>query len=117
MFIELKHKSLDVYQVVKALIKEVYAVSLRLPNEEKFNIIPQMRRASLSAKLNLTEGATRKSMIERKHFFEVARGSVVEIDAILETAVDLQYLSTDELKDVGVLLKRSFAMLSRMIDL
>lgn len=117
MFIELKHKSLDIYQVVKVLIKEVYAISLRLPNEEKFNMIPQMRRVSLSVKLNLAEGATRKSIIERKRFLEIARGSVVEIDAVLETAVDLQYLSIDELKDVGLLLKRSFAMLSRMIDL
>ena len=76
-----------------------------------------MRRASLSVKLNLAEGSTRKSIVERKRFLEIARGSVVEIDAVLETAVDLQYLSAEELKNAGVLLKRSFAMLSKMIDL
>ena len=96
MFIELKHKSLDVYQGVKVLIKEVYGILLRLPVDEKFSMIPQMRRVALSVKLNLAEGATRKSIVERRRYLEIARGSVVEIDTVLETAVDLQYLSVDE---------------------
>jgi four helix bundle protein len=50
-------------------------------------MVQQMRRAALSIKLNLAEGSTRKSLNERRRFYEVARGSVVEIDAVLETAV------------------------------
>jgi four helix bundle protein len=101
---------------VRDLVKEVYMVSLRLPAEEKFNMVQQIRRAALSVKLNLAEGASRKSALERARYLEIARGTVVEIDAVLETAVDLQYFSVEDLNAVGALLKRNFAMLSRMIN-
>lgn len=115
MFIPLKHKSLNVYQDVRALVKEVYKVTTLLPAEEKFNMIPQLRRAALSVKLNLAEGSTRRSDTERKRYLEISRGSVVEIDAALETAVDLEYCSQNDLKNVSELLNKCFAMLSTMI--
>lgn len=115
MFIQLKHKSLEVYKAARELSKEVYRVSTLLPSEEKFNMVPQMRRAVLSVKLNLAEGSTRKSEIERKRFLEISRGSVVEIDAVLETAVDLNYFKVEELKVLGEYLNKCFAMFSKMI--
>ena len=117
MFIQLKHKSLDVYPVIRNLVNEIYQISLRLPNEEKFNMVQQIRRAALSVKLNMSEGSTRKSTAERRRYYEISRGSVVEIDAVLETAVDLNYLSIKELDTVGALLNKCFAMLSKMIAL
>ena len=116
MFILFNHKTLDVYLIIRELIKETYKVSLLLPAEEKFNMVQQIRRAALSVKLNLAEGSTRKSEIERKRFLEISRGSVVEIDAALETAVDLNYFTREQLKNLGALLNRSFSMLSKMID-
>lgn len=115
MFIQLNHKKLDVYKAVRELVKEVYKISLVLPNEENFNMKQQIRRAALSVKLNLSEGSTRKSQKERVRFYEISRGSVVEIDAALETAVDLNYYAESELETVGTLLNRCFAMLSKMI--
>ena len=79
-------------------------------------MVPQIRRAALSVKLNLAEGATRKSEVERKRFLEIARGSVVEIDAALETAVDLNYYSIEELSAIGELLNKCFAMFSKMMQ-
>ena len=114
MFIQLKHKSLDVYQAIRDLVTETYKVSLKLTTEEKFNMVQQMRRAALSVKLNFAEGCTRKSPQERKRYFEVSRGSVVEIDAVLETAVDLGYFKMENLKVSGQLLNRCFAMLTKM---
>jgi four helix bundle protein len=81
MFIQLKHKSLDVYSAVRELATEVYKVSLMLPSEERFNLVQQIRRAALSVKSNLAEGCSRRSEAERKRYFEVSRGSVIEIDA------------------------------------
>ena len=115
MFINLKHKQLDVYKLIRELVKEAYSVTLKLPSEEKFNMVQQIRRASLSIKLNLSEGSTRKSTIERNRYLEIARGSVVEIDAALETAVDLNSAEKD-LELIGTLLNRCFAMLSKMIN-
>jgi len=116
MFLQLNHKSLNVYQAVRELTMEVYAISRKLPQDEKFNMVPQIRRAALSVKLNLAEGATRKSDRERKRYYEVARGSVVEIDAAIETAFDLSYFSNEELLNLGEYLNKCFAMLSNMMD-
>lgn len=115
MFIKLNHQALDVYKAVRELVKEIYFISIKLPGEEKFNMIQQMRRAGLSVKLNLAEGASRRSPAERKRFFEVSRGSLIEVDTILETAVDLKYFSAEQLATVGNLLNKCFAMLSKMI--
>jgi len=115
MFIKLNHKSLKIYEAVRELVRETYAVSMKLPVEEKFNMVQQIRRAAVSVKLNIAEGSTRKSPTERKRYYEVARGSVVEIDAVMETAVDLNYFKIDQLNSVAKLLNKCFAMLSNMI--
>ena len=115
MFLQLKHKELDVYKTSRELVKEVYKISLLLPKEEAFNMTSQIRRAALSVKLNLSEGSSRKSEVERRRYFEIARGSVVELDAALETAIDLNYFSEAQLEAVGILLNKCFAMLSKMI--
>ena len=60
-----------VYKAIRELTKEVYAVSMKLPAEEKFNMVQQMRRAVLSVKLNLAEGSTRKSPNERDGFMKL----------------------------------------------
>lgn len=116
MFIQLKHKSLNVYHAVRQLVNEVYKLSNFLPQDEKFNMVQQVRRAALSVMLNLAEGCTRKSAAERKRYLVVARGSVVEIDTVLEAAVSLNYFSREKIEGIGELLNKSFAMLSKMID-
>jgi four helix bundle protein len=73
MFIKLNHQSLDVFKTVRELTREIYRISVKVPSEEKFNMMPQMRRAALSVKLNLAEGSSRRSAAERKRYVEVAR--------------------------------------------
>ena len=115
MFLELKHKNLDAYKISGDFVVEIYRLSRLLPNEEKFNMVQQIRRAGLSVKLNLAEGCSRKSLIERKRFFEIARGSAIEIDATLETALELKYFKNEDLITVGKLINRLFAMLTNLI--
>ena len=79
-------------------------------------MVQQLRRAALSVKLNLAERASRRSGVERNRFMEIARGSVVEIDAALETACDLGYFKPEQLSTADECLNKCFAMLSRMIE-
>jgi four helix bundle protein len=51
----------------------------------------QIRRAALSVHLNIAEGCSRRSETERKRYYEVARGSLIEIDAALDIADSLNY--------------------------
>lgn len=116
MFLSLNHKSLTVYSKIRELTKEIYKISNLLPAEERFNMVQQIRRAGLSVKLNFSEGSTRKSNTDRKRYYEISRGSIVEIDAALETAVDLEYFKVEPLHQSGILLNECFAMLSKLME-
>jgi len=60
MFLNLNHYKLDVYKTARELRLECYEILKKLPNEEKVNLIDQIRRASTSVILNITEGCSGK---------------------------------------------------------
>ena len=106
MFLELSHTRLDVFRVSKEFVLLCYKETKFFPSDEKFAMIQQIRRAALSV----------KSMAERKRFYEIARGSVIEIDAALNIALKLGYTSKERLVDLGLLLVRTFQLISKMIS-
>jgi four helix bundle protein len=55
-------------------------------------MVQQIRRAAMSVHLNIAEGCSRKSIVERRRFFEIARGSVIEIDTAIGIAHKLHTL-------------------------
>ena len=79
-------------------------------------MVQQIRRAALSVHLNLAEGASRRSAIERRRFFEIARGSVIEVDAAFGIAYSLDYINMDQLKYLCELIIKTFKLLTGMID-
>lgn len=91
MFLTLNHQKLDVYKATRIFVFECYRFSKILPDDERFGMKSQIRRAALSVHLNIAEGCSRKSEGERKRYYEVARGSMVEADAALDIAFDLDY--------------------------
>jgi four helix bundle protein len=64
----------------------------------------------------VAEGCSRKSGNERKRFYEIARGSTIEIDAALDVSEDLAYVNLAQAKELGELLVRCFQMLSKLIS-
>lgn len=115
MFLNLSHTKLDVFSVSKTLVLKCYNETKGFPSDEKFGIISQIRRAALSVHLNITEGCSRKSLQERKRFYEIARGSLVEVDAALDIAIHLNYISAEQLIETGNLIVRTFQLISKMI--
>lgn len=77
MFLQLSHTKMNVFQQSKRFTLECYRITKNFPNEEKFAMVQQIRRAALSVHWNIAEGASRKSETERKRYFEIACGSVV----------------------------------------
>ena len=116
MFLTLEHKKFDVYTVSSQLLLECYRIVIKLPATELYNLSQQIKRAAVSVRLNLAEGSSRKSLQERIRFYEIARGSLVEIDAAFEICVGLNYVKEGDLQNVGKLLNRVFAMLTKMIS-
>ncbi|HEY1023298.1 MAG TPA: four helix bundle protein [Flavisolibacter sp.] len=115
MFLQLAHTKLDVFETSKAFVLECYKATKNFPTAEKFAMTSQIRRAALSAHLNVAEGCSRKSLPERKRFYEVARGSVIEVDTALDIALSLNYCSNGELILLGEKLIKTFKILCGMI--
>ncbi|WP_300601689.1 four helix bundle protein [Niabella sp.] len=116
MFLKLNHQDLEVYKSAKGLLIECYKFSKTLPDYEKFGMASQIRRAALSNVLNIAEGASRKSELERKRYYEIARGSVIEIDAAFDAAAALEYLNNYPIENLGEKLQSSFKLLTGLIN-
>lgn len=115
MFLQLNHQKLDIYSVSREFVFECYKLTKTLPDSEKFGMISQIRRAALSVHLNIAEGSSRKSEAERKRYYEIARGSVIEIDAALDIATDLDYLKEKSFDKLAEAMIRCFKILSGLI--
>lgn len=91
-------EKLEVWQRSRYLVKEIYIVTRLFPSEEKFGLISQLRRASVSVSSNIAEGSTRWSKKDKARFYEVAYGSLIEVLNQLILSNDLEYLNEEELK-------------------
>jgi four helix bundle protein len=113
--LQLAHKSLEIYTIGKELVIAIYELTERYPKDEKFGLVSQLRRAVISICSNLAEGSSRFSRAERKRFYEIARGSVVEIDTQFDISVLLGYTTKEALLGIEPKLESVFKMLSKMI--
>ncbi len=115
MFLHLAHTKLNVFQSSQILALECYRITKEFPNDEKFAMVQQIRRAAVSVHLNIAEGSSRRSKIERCRYYEIARGSVIEIDTAFDIAQHLSYTSLEKLQQLGEALINTFKLLSGMI--
>lgn len=76
----------------------------------------QIRRAALSTHLNIAEGCSRRSVSERNRYLEIARGSLVEVDAAIDIAVALEYFLEQDLRELAKTMNNCFACISGMIS-
>ena len=115
MFLHLAHHKLEVYKFSEDLTLECYRVTRLFPADERYALVQQIRRAATSVFLNLNEGCSRKSQAERNRFFEIARGSLIEVDSAIGIAYQLNYVTLEEIAFLGTLLVSTFKLFTRLI--
>lgn len=89
-------RKLEVWQLSKELTIEIYKVTEKFPDSEKFGLINQIRRCSVSIVSNIAEGSGRNSNPDFLRFISIALGSSYELDAQLEISFELNYISESE---------------------
>ncbi|MFC5283361.1 four helix bundle protein [Pedobacter alpinus] len=114
--LNLSHKKLEVFKESKLLCKEIYLICKLLPAEEKYNLSQQLKRAAISVCSNLAEGSSRKSLVERKRYYEMSRGSIVEIDTQIELAILLKFITEPDILQLTSHVISTFKMLTGMIN-
>jgi four helix bundle protein len=112
---EKPHKKLDVWQAAMKATVMIYKLTAKFPDEEKFGLVSQMRRAAVSIPCNIAEGAARQGKKEFKNFVSMAQGSLSELDTQLELAVILGYLAAETMQEIDVHLLRIDKMLSGLM--
>lgn len=108
-----KHKELHVWQDAMELVTFTYRLSASFPDDERFGLISQMRRAAVSVPSNIAEGVARGSLADYLRFLAMARGSLSELDTQLDIAVRLGYLNQNV--EIAALIERTFAKLNALI--
>ncbi len=115
MFLQSSHIKLNVYQFSQELALECYKLTKRFPADEKFSMVSQIRRAAISVHLNIAERCSRKTQKERSRFFEIARGSVIEVDSAIGIAFKIGYFQNEDVQTLGESIVKTFKLFSGMI--
>ncbi len=105
------YKELEVWKRSVALITELYKLTSKFPDTERYGLTSQIRRATTSIAANIAEGWGRGSTGEYVQFLTVARGSLMEVETHLIVACNLHLLSalaldpfSKEIEEIGKML-------------
>lgn len=93
-------EKLRVWQRSREFVKKIYLLTRKFPDSEKFGIVSQMQRASVSISSNIAEGTSRKSSKDQGHFIQVAYASLMECLSQLILAYDLGFIKESELIEI-----------------
>lgn len=110
------YKDLIVWQKGMLLVKEIYIITKGMPDEEKFGLTGQIRRAAISIPSNIAEGLGRKSKGSYVNHLKIANGSLCETEKQLLIIEMLEFLEESKTKDSKNLLLECSKMLKSIID-
>jgi four helix bundle protein len=91
-------EKLEVWVEVKELSKNIYLTTKQFPDDEKFGLTSQLKRASISICSNIAEGSARKTNKDKAHFTVMAFSSAVEVLNQIIIAHDLKFINEIEYK-------------------
>ncbi len=93
-----KHEDLKIWNKAMDLVESVYILMKELPDDEKFGLISQIKRCSVSIPSNIAEGAGRNSKNEFRHFLSIANGSTTELETQLLLIERLNFVGNERVK-------------------
>lgn len=108
------YRDLDVWQCAMDLVNMVYKLTANFPVTERYGLVSQLQRASVSIPSNIAEGHARDSTREYLRFISIALGSLAELETQLLLAVRLELVTEQKVNDAMSLTERISMMLHRL---
>lgn len=105
-------RDLQIWQRGLDLSILIYSHTVNFPKEEQFGLTSQLRRASTSVPLNIAEGWGRGSNKSFTNFLKIARGSLFEVETILEICFRLDYINNETIET----LRNEIEQIGKMIN-
>ncbi len=90
-------RELQIWKDSMILVKKVYNLTSKLPNEERFGLISQLNRCSISIPSNIAEGSGRTTEKEFSRFLEISMSSSYELETQLILMYELFEIETNEI--------------------
>ena len=87
-----RHTNLVAWQRADDFYIDVHRLAKRFPDDERFELCRQLRRAAYSVPANIVEGFARRSVKDRLHFLNIAEASLAEVGYCLHVARRLGYI-------------------------
>jgi four helix bundle protein len=109
-------RRLRVWRESMLLVEDIYRLSRRFPDDERFGLTSQLRRAAVSIPSNIGEGGRRKRRKAYLHHLDIALGSQGEVDVQLELARRLTYISPADYEKVAGRVDDVGKMLNGLIE-
>lgn len=89
------YKNLKIWQKGLNLAEVVYRATKTFPDDEKYGLTSQLRRASVSIPSNIAEGSSRNSKKEFYHFLSISLGSSYEVGTQIEICQRIGFLDNE----------------------
>ena len=89
-------EKLEAWQESRILVKDIYLLTEKYPVSERYGIVNQMCRSSISVSSNLAEGSSRTSNKDQAHFTQISYGSLLELLNQLILSMDLGFISEEQ---------------------
>ena len=94
-----RFEDIQAWQEARQLVKMIYKLTNFGALAKDFGLRDQIQRASVSAMTNIAEGCDCESKLEFARFLGIARRSAVEVQSLLYTAFDIEYITETQLKE------------------
>jgi four helix bundle protein len=107
-------EKLQVWIDSKELVKLIYKQTQLFPNEERYGLTSQIRRASISVPSNISEGSTRKSNKDKARFYVIAYGSLIEVLNQLIIAYEINFINKTNYLELRSKIEKISIMLNRL---
>jgi len=91
-----RYRDLEVWKRSHQLVLSVYEATKVFPNDERFGLTSQLRRAIVSVPSNIAEGSKRRTNQDYSRFLNIAEASLSEADYLLLCSKDLNYLPAQD---------------------
>ncbi len=109
------YKELTIWKKGIELVKVAYTISKQFPTDEKYGMIGQLTRATVSIPANIAEGSSRNSDKDYARFIQIALGSAFEVQTYLIIAKELHWSTNSNIEAVESLLEEEIKMLHSFI--
>lgn len=94
-------RDLKVWQLSIDIVVDIYNITSKFPNEEKFGLISQIRRCAVSIPSNVAEGSGRGSNKDFARFLGIALASSYELETQLIISSKLEIISMNSLNFIS----------------